>query len=116
MRLRPRAVTLLAALLAGGLTDLIIFVPSLHFAYRSAAVHAMLETAATLIALLTTFLLWGRLRQRRGLDDLLLFVALGVVSWLYDRPTEPTEDWLRRKFVNKPGPLEANLAAFRMST
>ena len=39
--------------------------------------------------------------------------ALGVVSWLYDRPTEPTEDWLRRKFTNKPGPLEANLAAFR---
>jgi 2-oxoglutarate/2-oxoacid ferredoxin oxidoreductase subunit alpha len=39
--------------------------------------------------------------------------ALGVVSWLYDRPTEPTEEWLRRKFVNKPGPLEANLAAFR---
>jgi 2-oxoglutarate ferredoxin oxidoreductase subunit alpha len=39
--------------------------------------------------------------------------ALGVVSWLYDRPTEPTEDWLRRKFVDKPGPLEANLAAFR---
>jgi 2-oxoglutarate ferredoxin oxidoreductase subunit alpha len=28
--------------------------------------------------------------------------ALGVVSWLYDRPTEPTEDWLRRKFANKP--------------
>jgi 2-oxoglutarate ferredoxin oxidoreductase subunit alpha len=39
--------------------------------------------------------------------------ALGVVTWLYDRPTQPTEDWLRRKFVNKPGPLEANLAAFR---
>lgn len=80
MRLRPRAVTLLAAVLAGGLTDLIIMVPSLHFAYRSAAIHAMLETAATLISLLTTFLLWGRLRQRRRLDDLFLFVALGVVS------------------------------------
>ena len=39
--------------------------------------------------------------------------ALGVVSWLYDRPTKPTEDWIRRKFVNKPGPMEANLAAFR---
>jgi 2-oxoglutarate ferredoxin oxidoreductase subunit alpha len=39
--------------------------------------------------------------------------ALGVVSWLYDRPTQPTEDWLRRKFAGKPGPLEANLAAFR---
>ena len=39
--------------------------------------------------------------------------ALGVISWLYDRPTAPTEDWLERKFVNKAGPLEANLAAFR---
>ena len=39
--------------------------------------------------------------------------ALGVVSWLYDRPTQPTEDWIRRKFSGKPGPLEANLAAFR---
>jgi 2-oxoglutarate/2-oxoacid ferredoxin oxidoreductase subunit alpha len=39
--------------------------------------------------------------------------ALGVVSWLYDRPTEPTEEWIRRKFAGKPGPLEANLAAFR---
>jgi 2-oxoglutarate ferredoxin oxidoreductase subunit alpha len=39
--------------------------------------------------------------------------ALGVVSWLYDRPTEPTERWIRAKFVDKPGPLEANLAAFR---
>jgi 2-oxoglutarate ferredoxin oxidoreductase subunit alpha len=39
--------------------------------------------------------------------------ALGVVSWLYDRPTEPTEEWIRRKFAKKPGPLEANLGAFR---
>jgi 2-oxoglutarate ferredoxin oxidoreductase subunit alpha len=39
--------------------------------------------------------------------------ALGVLSWLYDRPTEPTEAWLRRKFSGKPGALEANLAAFR---
>ncbi len=39
--------------------------------------------------------------------------ALGVVSWLYDRPTEPTERWIRGKFATKPGALEANLAAFR---
>ena len=39
--------------------------------------------------------------------------ALGVVSWLYDRPTEPTERWIRGKFAGKPGPLDANLAAFR---
>jgi signal transduction histidine kinase len=73
-------VTLLAAVLTGGLTDLVIFVPSLHFAYRSVSLHTMLETTAALIALLTTFLLWGRLRQRQRLDDLLLFAALGVLS------------------------------------
>jgi 2-oxoglutarate/2-oxoacid ferredoxin oxidoreductase subunit alpha len=39
--------------------------------------------------------------------------ALGVVSWLYDRPTEPTERWVGEKFARKPGALEANLAAFR---
>jgi signal transduction histidine kinase len=80
VRLRPRSVTLLATLLAGGLTDVVLLVPSLHFAYRSVTVHAMLETTATLIGLLTAFLLWGRLRERRRLDDLLLFVALGVLS------------------------------------
>lgn len=80
MRLRPRAVTLLAAVLAGGLTNLIVLVPSLRFAYRSVPLHSMLETVATLIALLTTFLLWGRLRERKRLEDLLLFLALGVFS------------------------------------
>lgn len=80
MRLRPRSVTLLAAALAGGLTDVVLLVPSMHFAYRSVRLHSMLETAAALIALLTTFLLWGRLRQRRRLPDLLLFVGLSVLS------------------------------------
>jgi len=80
VRLRPKFVTLLAALIAGALTDLVMFVPSLQFAYRSVPLHAMLETAATLIGALTAFLLWGRLRQRHRLDDLLLFVALGVLS------------------------------------
>ena len=67
MRLRPRSVTLLAALVAGVLTDLVITVPSIHFAYRSIALHAMLETLATVIALLTTILLWGRLQHRQRL-------------------------------------------------
>ena len=80
MRLRPRSVTLLAAVLAGGMTDLVLLVPSLHFAYRSVRLHSMLETAATLIALLTAFLLLGRLRQRRELPDLLLFLGLGVLA------------------------------------
>jgi signal transduction histidine kinase len=81
VRLRPKFVTLLAALVAGALTDLVILVPSLQFAYRSVPLHAMLETAATLIGVLTAFLLWGRLRQRHRLDDLLLFIAIGVLAF-----------------------------------
>jgi signal transduction histidine kinase len=72
--------TVLAALVAGGLTDLVIMVPSLHFAYRSVAVHAMLEVTAALIVFVTTVLVWGRLKWRQGLDDLLLFVALALMS------------------------------------
>jgi signal transduction histidine kinase len=80
MRLRPRSMTLLAAVVAGVMTDLVLMVPSLHFAYRSVRLHAMLETAATLIALLTAYLLLGRLRQRRELTDLLMFLGLGVLA------------------------------------
>ena len=80
MRLGPRSVTLLAAVVAGVLTDVVVMVPSLHFAYRSVPLHAMLETTATLIGFFTTVLLWWRFQQRRGLDDLLLFLAVGLLS------------------------------------
>src|SRR5439155_258482 len=78
--LRPRYVLVLAALVAGGLTDLVILVPSVQFAYRSVAVHAMLEVTASLIAFVTTVLVWGRLKWRQRLDDLLLFIALALLS------------------------------------
>lgn len=80
MRLRPRSVTLLATLVAGTLTDLVIMVPNAHFAFRSIPTHAMLETAATIISALTAVLLWGRFQQRQRLDDLLLFVALALLT------------------------------------
>ena len=38
--------------------------------------------------------------------------ALGMLSWLYSRPTEPTKRFLRDKFGAKPQLLEANLRAF----
>ncbi|NLT53148.1 MAG: 2-oxoacid:acceptor oxidoreductase subunit alpha [Actinomycetales bacterium] len=37
--------------------------------------------------------------------------ALGVVSWLYSTPTEPTESFIRTKFGRKPEIMNANLAA-----
>lgn len=39
--------------------------------------------------------------------------ALGLLSWLYHRPTQGTEDFLRKKFSKKPQLAEANVAAFR---
>ncbi|MFI8001861.1 2-oxoacid:acceptor oxidoreductase subunit alpha [Streptomyces sp. NPDC086010] len=39
--------------------------------------------------------------------------ALGLLSWMYNRPTEGTETFLRSKFAKKPEIAEANVAAFR---
>jgi 2-oxoglutarate ferredoxin oxidoreductase subunit alpha len=39
--------------------------------------------------------------------------ALGLLSWLYDRPTEVTESWMEKKFAARKASLDANLAAFR---
>ncbi|RCG20799.1 2-oxoacid:acceptor oxidoreductase subunit alpha [Streptomyces diacarni] len=39
--------------------------------------------------------------------------ALGLLSWMYHRPTEQTEAFLRSKFAKKPDIAEANIGAFR---
>ncbi|MFE9173149.1 2-oxoacid:acceptor oxidoreductase subunit alpha [Streptomyces kebangsaanensis] len=39
--------------------------------------------------------------------------ALGLLSWMYHRPTEGTEKFLRKKFAKKPEIAAANIAAFR---
>src|SRR5215218_3162354 len=39
--------------------------------------------------------------------------ALGLVSWMYGRPTEPSVAWIEKKFEDKPPVRDANLAAFR---
>ncbi|MFJ6849293.1 2-oxoacid:acceptor oxidoreductase subunit alpha [Streptomyces sp. NPDC091271] len=39
--------------------------------------------------------------------------ALGLLSWMYNRPTQGTETFLRSKFAKKPDIAEANVAAFR---
>jgi 2-oxoglutarate ferredoxin oxidoreductase subunit alpha len=40
-------------------------------------------------------------------------VALGLVYWLYNRPMEPTIEWLNSKFKKTPLVLEANLRALK---
>jgi 2-oxoglutarate/2-oxoacid ferredoxin oxidoreductase subunit alpha len=38
--------------------------------------------------------------------------ALGVLSWLYGRPTDVTQRWIEKKFARTPAVAEANLTAF----
>jgi 2-oxoglutarate ferredoxin oxidoreductase subunit alpha len=39
--------------------------------------------------------------------------ALGLLSWMYSRPTEGTINFVRQKFANKPDIAEANITAFK---
>lgn len=39
--------------------------------------------------------------------------ALGLLSWLYNRPTEATLEFLAEKFAKKPAIRDANVTAFR---
>jgi 2-oxoglutarate ferredoxin oxidoreductase subunit alpha len=39
--------------------------------------------------------------------------ALGLVSWMYGRPTDVTIRWIEQKFTGKQSILDANLAAFK---
>jgi 2-oxoglutarate ferredoxin oxidoreductase subunit alpha len=36
------------------------------------------------------------------------FFALGLMYWLFDRPIEPTTEWIKNKFKKKPEFIEAN--------
>jgi 2-oxoglutarate ferredoxin oxidoreductase subunit alpha len=41
------------------------------------------------------------------------FFALGVVSWMYTRPTESTVAWIEQRFAKSPMVRDANLFAFK---
>jgi 2-oxoglutarate ferredoxin oxidoreductase subunit alpha len=38
--------------------------------------------------------------------------ALGLMSWMFSRPTEPTIEWVRSKFASQPDLADANIMAF----
>jgi len=40
-------------------------------------------------------------------------LALGVISWMYGRPLDPTVAWLEKKFSKKPNIAQANIAALK---
>jgi 2-oxoglutarate ferredoxin oxidoreductase subunit alpha len=47
-------------------------------------------------------------RQKRRCKN---FFALGLLYWLYDRPLEPSREWIRKKFAKAPLVAEANRLA-----
>ncbi|WP_031510990.1 2-oxoacid:acceptor oxidoreductase subunit alpha [Streptomyces megasporus] len=73
-------------------------------AYR---VHPVPLTTLTLEALKDSGL------ARRDAERAKNMFALGLLSWMYHRPTEGTEAFLRKKFAKKPEVADANVAAFR---
>ena len=70
-----RARVLAAALVGAVGTALVTLVPALHYSYRQHELQVGFETAAALIGLLASYLLFGRFQRRRRLDDLALFAA-----------------------------------------
>src|SRR5947199_9162543 len=41
------------------------------------------------------------------------FFALGLISWMYTRPTEPTLEWIKQRFAKNELVMNANLLAFK---
>ncbi len=68
------------AVAAGAVTLAVVLVPFLSFAYRAPALRAVLETLNAVIALVVAFLIYGRFRQGRRLQDLLMVLALCTVA------------------------------------
>jgi 2-oxoglutarate ferredoxin oxidoreductase subunit alpha len=70
-------------------------------------VHAVGLTSITVSALADFDL------SRKDKERAKNMFALGLLLWLYTRPTDGTEHFLKRKFADQPEILEANLAALR---
>jgi 2-oxoglutarate ferredoxin oxidoreductase subunit alpha len=70
-------------------------------------VHALDLTQLTLDAL------EGSELSRKDAGRSKNMFALGLLSWMYSRPTEGTLEFIRTKFANKPEIADANITAFK---
>jgi 2-oxoglutarate/2-oxoacid ferredoxin oxidoreductase subunit alpha len=71
------------------------------------SVHALDLTQMTLDALA------GSELSRKDAGRSKNMFALGLLSWMYSRPTEHTTEFISTKFAAKPDIAQANLAAFK---
>jgi 2-oxoglutarate/2-oxoacid ferredoxin oxidoreductase subunit alpha len=74
---------------------------------ESYTVHAVPITSMTVKALESFDI------TRKDAERAKNMFALGMLSWLYDRPAEGTLSFLKAKFAGKPEIMQANVAAFQ---
>jgi 2-oxoglutarate/2-oxoacid ferredoxin oxidoreductase subunit alpha len=74
-------------------------------------VHEVPITTLTLGAL-EEWIEDGRLNKKEAERSKNMF-ALGLVSWMFSRPTTSTEDWLASRFARQPDIAAANVRALR---
>jgi 2-oxoglutarate ferredoxin oxidoreductase subunit alpha len=70
-------------------------------------VHAVPLTSLTVAALSQLTLTRKEAERSKNM------FALGLLTWMYHRPTEATENFLKTKFAKKPEILAANILAYR---
>jgi signal transduction histidine kinase len=75
-----RAIAVLTAVVSGLVTIQFARLSQVHLGYAWPALRPALETSGSLIALFATFLVFGRLRRRMYVNELLLACALAVLA------------------------------------
>jgi signal transduction histidine kinase len=80
---RPSAAALVAWTSVAAVAVIVadLAVPFAGLPYRAPALHVLLDATEALIALLVAYLMYGRFRQRRRLQELLLVLALGALAF-----------------------------------
>ena len=74
------AAVIVTASVLVAVTAALALAPQLHLGYPQEAADLALDTAASVIGLLAYFLVFGRLRRRTRLNELLLACALAVLA------------------------------------
>ena len=75
----PSVVTAAAAGVAAAAAVVLALIPAAQFAYAAPGLDVMIETTGDLIALLVAYLVAGRFRLSRRLDDFILACGLGAL-------------------------------------
>jgi 2-oxoglutarate ferredoxin oxidoreductase subunit alpha len=72
-----------------------------------------LKVSAVALTSMTVAALAGSDLSKKDAQRAKNMFALGLLSWMYNRPTEGTTSFLKSKFAAKPDILAANLTAFQ---